>query len=388
MPEMECLSLMELLDLRAGEGDPEAREHLEGCPRCHALLATLPSEFEIPQIPVATVNVRPRPQPGPPDRVRTGELWRARAAAERDWSWIVAVIGRAPDARDRVLVAPVVPAPDTATERDLIIDEQPLGYAGFVDVQNLGTVLRAQLVEHMGVLAREEAEGLVALYRWVLGTGTQPEGVTTGRAVLGEDDPRLLAADERGQELRALWRDVDTQVTDAAEDERERATEAPEPAGVARGRAEEAALSEQGGGLGEILRPRFDGSRAEWDRAGFLERTGVDGARFDCFVQGRLDLTDKTDVYDLATVLHVLEVPWDKAEPAVAASLHASPGGRRSAEGPTLPMAARSRPGMSEEEIARDLYADQSGVDQSAEARRAEIVGYLAELRRALDQLD
>lgn len=51
-------------------------------------------------------------------------------------------------------------------------------------------------------------------------------------------------------------------------------------------------------------------------------------------------------------------------------------------------MAARSRPGASEEEITKDLYADQSQVDRSAQARSAEIASYLAELRRALDEFD
>jgi len=118
-----------------------------------------------------------------------------------------------------------------------------------------------------------------------------------------------------------------------------------------------------------------------------LERTGVDGGHFDQFLKGRLDLTDKTDVQDLANVLHVLDIPWEEAENAVAISLCASPGGRREATGPSMPMAARSQPGVSEEEVTRDLYADQSEIDRSAKARSTEIATYLAELRQAMDEL-
>ncbi len=381
MTEMECLSLMELLDLRAGADDPQAREHLDGCPRCRALMAALPPEFEMPRLPELTAAVTPRPRPATPDRPRTGQLWRARAAAEPDRSWIVAVIGRAPDADDRVLVVAVVPTPELATERDLIVDEQPLGYPAFLDLQNIGTVLRTQLAEYLGPLRREQAEGLVALYRSVLGSEAQPDGIATGPAAVSEEDPRLPAAQERGQEMRVLWREVNAQVADAPGDEHEHEAQLSESAAVARGTARER-------GLAELLRPHIEGPEAEWDRAGLLERTGMDGGRFDLFVAGRLDLTDKTDVHDLASVLHVLEVPWDEAEPAVAASLQASPGGRREAEGPAMPMAARSRPGASEDEIARDLFADQSEIDRSAETRRSEIAGYLAELRRTLDELD
>jgi hypothetical protein len=105
-------------------------------------------------------------------------------------------------------------------------------------------------------------------------------------------------------------------------------------------------------------------------------------------VRGHLDLTDKADVYDLARVLNALEIPFEEAEPAVTVSLFASSGGRREASGPSLPMAARSRPGMSEEETAKQLYADQSEIDRSAPARSSEVAAYLAELRVALDELD
>jgi hypothetical protein len=50
-------------------------------------------------------------------------------------------------------------------------------------------------------------------------------------------------------------------------------------------------------------------------------------------------------------------------------------------------MAARSQPGTPEEDVTRDLYADQSEIDRSSKARRSEIAAYLAELRRVLDDL-
>jgi len=381
MTEMECLSLMELLDLRAGADDPDARKHIDGCPRCRALLDGLPAEVAVPELPPGTVAVIPRPHLPMPDQIRTGQLWRARAAAGGDWSWAVAVIGHVPEAEDRVLVVPVVPTPELATERDLIVDDEPLRYSGFLDLQNLGTLLRPQLVECLGALPRTQAEGLVALYRSVLGAGAEPKGLPTGPAVLSQDDPRLLAAEERGEELRILWRVTDAQVADLPSDEDDRATASQEDAESVHGAAPEV-------GLGEILEFRLKAPDAEWDRAGLLERTGVDGGRFELFARGRLDLTDKADVHDLATVLHVLDVPWEEAENAVTVSLSDSPGGRRETTGPTVPMAARSRPGASEEEISKDLYADQSQVDRSAQARSAEITSYLAELRRALDEFD
>jgi len=275
----------------------------------------------------------------------------------------------------------MVPTPELATERDLIVDDEPLRYSGFLDLQNLGTLLRPQLVECLGALPRTQAEGLVALYRSVLGAGAEPKGLPTGPAVLSQDDPRLLAAEERGEELRILWRVTDAQVADLPSDEDDRATASQEDAESVHGAAPEV-------GLGEILEFRLKAPDAEWDRAGLLERTGVDGGRFELFARGRLDLTDKADVHDLATVLHVLDVPWEEAENAVTVSLSDSPGGRRETTGPTVPMAARSRPGASEEEISKDLYADQSQVDRSAQARSAEITSYLAELRRALDEFD
>jgi hypothetical protein len=373
MNDMECLSLMELLDLRTGAEDPETRQHVDDCPRCRAVLEGMPAELSLPSLQETTAALDPRPALPLPDRVATGQLWRTSATGEHDWSWVVAVIGISADSEDRILVAPVTAEPELATERDLLLDSQALGYEAFLDLQNLGSLLRTQLVECLGKLSRPQAEGLVALYRWTLAGDSEPKGLPTGLRVLDQEDPRLLAAEGRGDELRTLWRDADAQVTDeAAENDLDGEFNQP---------------SETGVGLAEVLRPRVEGPDAEWDRASLLEHTGIDGARFDKFVTDRLDLTDKTDIEDLANVLHVLDIQWEDAERAVAVSLDISRGGRREASGPAMPMAARSQPGTPEEDVTRDLYADQSEIDRSSKARRLEVAAYLAELRRALDDL-
>jgi hypothetical protein len=383
MTELECLSLMELLDLRAGAGDPEARRHLDGCPRCQAVLDSLPARLAVPALPLTTVVLPPRPAQSRPERVRAGQLWRVRGSDEGDWSWVVAVLGLVSDAGNRILVVPVVGEPELATDRDLLLDGTTLGYDAFLDLQNLGSIIGTQLVEYLATLPHAEAEALVALYRWTLVGDTEPKGLPTGPPVLSEIDLRLLAAQERGEALRALWREADLQVTDF-EDEPQGSsldTQGLRDSQLADGPEAEA-------GVAQVIRLRLEGPDADWDRAGLLERTRIDGARFNQFLKGHLDLTDRADVHDLATVLHVLDITWPDAEEAVVMSLRASPGGRRSATGPAMPMAARSHPDATEEAITRDLYADQSNVDQSADARTAEIAAYITDLRRALDEFE
>lgn len=375
MTDMECLSLMELLDVRAGVDSAEAREHLDACPRCRAVLAGLPDEISLPSLPARSVQLPSRTSSPRPDRVRTGQLWRAGASGERDWSWVVAVIGMSAETDTRVLVAPVVGDPALATERDLLIDSEALGYEAFVDLQNIGTLLLTQLLESLGALSREQARDLVALHRWTLVGDSEPTGLPTGPPVIAPEDPRLLAAEGRGDELKALWRDADAQVTDDARET------TGDPAGEITQRDEISA------GVAEVLLPHFEGPNAAWDRPSLLEQTGVDGGRFDCFLRNSLDLTDKTDVEDLANVLHTLNIHWEDAERAVSVSLGHSTGGRREASGPAMPMAARSQPGTTEEDVARDLYADQTEIDCSGAARSQEIAAYLAELRKALDDL-
>ncbi len=375
MTELECLSLMELVDLRSGDPDAAAAAHLARCPRCQALLAELPADIRLPALPPAAFTPQATRAPQPrPERIRTGQLWRA-ASDDPDWSWVVAIIGRAPDAPEHLLVAPVSEDAQLATDRDLVLDPTTLGYNSFIDISNLGVLLEEQLQEPIATLPRPTAEGLVALYRSTLGALEPPAEVHVGLPVRDRADPRPLAAGGRAEALRALWRPADAEVTDDAslaivEDEAARAHE-DEPQGT----------------VATLLAQRLSGAEAEWDRSTLLETSGIEGSHLDAFLDDRLDLTDKRDLDDLAGVLHTLEVPWEEAQPAVHLTLISGQGGRRESSGPGMPLAARSRPGTSEQDVTDQLYADQSTVDHSEQARAAEIDSYLAELRRRLEDL-
>jgi hypothetical protein len=383
--ELNCLSLMELLDLRADPGDTVAAAHVAGCRRCRTLLASLSDQPQLPDQPVTTY-APDRPVPAAPTRARaprprvgTGMLWRATPDPDGDFAWVVVIIGRAADADDRVLVAPVIGAAHIATDADLLLDGSLLGYDAFVDMTNLGVILDTQLIEPVAELPPADAHAAVALYRATLGSGEPPAANLRGIPVLDASDPRVLAAAGRAEALRALWRPADSQVED---DDADTATQ--QAAAVVAQPSAGTVTS-----LDDVLSARLAGTDAEWDRPGLLEQSGADGALLSAFLAGRLDLTDKRDIGDLALVLHTLQVPWDtEAKPAVIHTLALSAGGSRTAEGSSLPMAARSRPGSSDEDITEQLYADQSTVDESAQARRGEIDAYVAQLRKALDDLE
>jgi len=383
-----CPSLLELEELLLGlqPADQELERHVSDCRRCQALLPVLRASARAdepdgaPPRPERASAQAARRAAAASAGVRTGALWRAAAEADADFAWVVAIIGRSPDNPKALLVAPVAAEPQMATDKDLLLEPQLLGYPAFLDMSNLGSVLREQLLEPVAVLQRQTAEAMVTVYRHLLAGAPQPTGVARGVAADAEDDPRLLEQAARAEALQELWRPAhvlvqDAEPYDAAEPAEATDTPAPTP------RAATFLLS---GVLAEQLAP----ADATWDRSTLLEASGAEGAYLDGFLADRLDLTDKRDVGDLARVLHVLEIPWTRAEPAVRGSLERSAGGARLADGPNVRMAARSRRGAEEQQTAKDLYADRSRVDESTAAREREITGYLTDLERALEDLE
>lgn len=342
------------------------------------MLATIPEHFAaLPAsgvAPSAPANAATRAGRSV-GSLAAGGLWRAVGEPGADFAWVVAIIGTAPDAQDRLIVAPVFGAPAVATDHDFLLDATVLGYPAFADVANTGTLLDSQLTEPVGELSKSATELLQTLYRAVLSDGPPPESGAVGVPVTSADDPRLLDADERRDALRRLWRAADRLVDlegDDGQDEIEETREAG---------AQHA--------LPDLLARYLEGPAAEWDRESLLERSGADSAVFDAFCNNKLDLTDQRDLADLARVISTLQIPWEQAEPAITTTLWASRGGmRRASQSAQLPLAARGASGATEKAISAALNARHSHIDDSDPARTQQVAAYVAELRKALDDLD
>lgn len=353
----DCLSMLELVAYRAGEGGHDAEEHLADCARCRALLAGLP-ELEPPS-EAGERDVIPRlaarELPERPAELRTGQIWTAVPENQPDVREVVVVLARqsAVDGQGLVLIAPVDTCLDNATSTDLIADGSPLGYRHLVSVGLQGTVLTDQLESYLGRLERRERQALADIYSKLFGAGEGTAAGATGLPLTGPEDPRASARVGRVEELRPLFAPADRLL--GQEDE---------------------PLT-----FGAILAGVIESD--EWDRPSVLTATGVGGASLDRMLEDRLDLTDRSDVADVRQLIKVIQLE-DWRDP-VFHSLRLSPGGLRVATGGEPAIAARSFAGVSDAERERDLMRDQTRIDESPGAREHAIESYLAALEKELD---
>lgn len=353
----DCLSMLELAAYRAGDGDHEAEIHLTDCARCRALLASLPDLEPPPEPDESDVIPRlaARELPERPAELRTGQIWTAVPENQPGVREVVVVLARQPavDDQELVLIAPVDTSLDDATSTDLIVDRSPLGYPHLVGVGLQGVVLTDQLERYLGRLERPERQALADIYRTLFTAGEGTTTASTGLPLTGPEDPRASAQAARADELRPLFAPADRLL----------------------GQEDEPLTF--GGILADVI-----GSE-DWDRASVLTATGVSGESLDRMLDDHLDLTDQTDITDAQRLINVIQLE-DWRDP-VWRSLHHSPGGLRVATGGEPAIAARSFAGVSDAERERDLMRDQTGIDQSPEARERAIENYLSALEKELD---
>lgn len=359
--QQDCLSMLELVEAAESRSlHPADREHLQRCGRCRALMRQIPGAPGIDFNPQdRELWSRKHGVPPDPDEKRSGQLWVVRV--DDDWSEVVALVGRTPDSAENFIVAPVAGNPSLATERDLILDPERLGYQCFVDVSNAGVITEAALDAYRGHLGDAEKKDLILLYRAMMGADVSLDQQRTGVPVVDSSDPRLAASILRAERFDVLWREAFRGVDRSVDDGPDAAT-----------------LS--------LFLSRFLEEPA-WDRATLLEASAVEGASLDRFLADELDLTDARDIPDLAGVLYALNAKPADALPAVEATLHLGSGGIRHAATTYDRIAARSRKGKTAEQVTGDLLRSSSEVDDSAEARGKQIAAYLEELGRALDEL-
>jgi hypothetical protein len=198
---MACPSLAALLVPDAELSD-ELRDHLAACRRCRALRRHLLERALAVEMASDTPALTKEPQE------------RRAGATQRTLGGIYALHGPVADEyliaalvdwnEEEAVVIPISDAVVNATDWDLLIGPEALGYRAMAEVWNHGTVLVEQLEEKLGELG-ELSDPLVAIYEAALASSTVPDGLPVGIAVLADADPRLLFQDAETESASSFW---------------------------------------------------------------------------------------------------------------------------------------------------------------------------------------
>lgn len=108
-------------------------------------------------------------------------------------------------ADDCVTVVPLHPAVEYATEWDLLLDANVLGYRAMAQVWNYGTVLREQCSEVIAHLAVEQRSDVERLLLAATTGSTAPPELEVGPPARSAGDPRLLFQDSEAEAAHDFW---------------------------------------------------------------------------------------------------------------------------------------------------------------------------------------
>ncbi len=191
-----CPSLAELFAADDDLGD-ELRQHIGSCRRCQALRRRLrTSEVEVAAEPLAKKPLRRELDPQP----ALGSVYAIHGPLSDEY-----LLGALVDwDEEEAVVVPVSDDVRYATNWDLLLDEQLLGYRAMAEVWNQGTVLVEQLDEKIGELG-EWASALEALYTAAREGTDLTTPLPVGPAVLSAIDPRNAFHDQEGERTAVYW---------------------------------------------------------------------------------------------------------------------------------------------------------------------------------------
>jgi hypothetical protein len=189
---MSCPPFMEL---SAADASSALQDHLSACPRCRAIVARLEaSEVALEHTPTSARPTRgPSPPPAP------GGVWTFWAPAMDEY-----VVGAVLEADEPdVLIVPLLTETMWASEADLALPDDVLGYAALAPVWASDRVLVEQAVEAVSVLSEERLGALTAGYDTFF--AGEPVADPGGPPVLSDEDPRLAAHATLADDLRPLY---------------------------------------------------------------------------------------------------------------------------------------------------------------------------------------
>jgi len=180
-------------DLCALDAATALREHLSDCPRCRAIVARV----EASDAPVEFVAVPPASAAGPPPRA--GDVWTFWTPTSDEY-----VVGAILEADPTELqIIPLLMETTWASEEDVVLSADILGYPALAPVWASDRVLAEQAAEPVDLLSEEHLTVLTAAYDAFSAGEPLPE--PGGPPVLDDQDPRVAAHAAIADDLRRLY---------------------------------------------------------------------------------------------------------------------------------------------------------------------------------------
>jgi hypothetical protein len=181
-------------DLAAPAAAATLRGHLDDCSRCRALIARL----EVHNEPLELAPSAPRPVP-PTDSARPGSVWSFWAPGNDEY-----LVGAVLHAEEiQMLIVPLLLDTRWATENDIQLPVNTLGYSALAPVWASDHVLAEQAVEPLNMLSERDLATLSDGYEAIFAGRALTE--PAGPAVLGAADPRIAAHAAIADGLRAYF---------------------------------------------------------------------------------------------------------------------------------------------------------------------------------------
>lgn len=109
------------------------------------------------------------------------------------------------EVEEGLTVIPLSADISSATEWDLLLPSDLLGYRAVAQVWNYGSVLEEQVSEIVARLGADEQDQLNLISAALRDGEAPPDGLLVGPAVLTDEDPRLLAQDAAAETVQPFW---------------------------------------------------------------------------------------------------------------------------------------------------------------------------------------
>jgi hypothetical protein len=188
---MTCPSFAELCAVDASTG---LRGHLSTCPRCRAIVLRVGGSHPALHSPSP---VFPAPRTGPPPAA--GGVWTFWAPDMEEY-----LVGAVLESdAEEALIVPLLTETSWASEADIALPADVMGYAALAPVWAADRVLTEQAVEAVNVLSERHLDGLIAGYDAFF--SGEPVADPGGPPALSNSDPRLAAHAALADNLRPLY---------------------------------------------------------------------------------------------------------------------------------------------------------------------------------------